>query len=295
MDLTLLAGLLLIGLAAAALVWSVVGALAGGAGSSATPSAATYLHSDSTVLRIRTRAGRVVASPTRPAARLVARWTPESEMARLRRRAEAAGGAHLVETVHVARAAGAVGAVLLWWATSPFLGVVGLLSAWFGPALWLDRRGRARAEAVRAALPDFLDLLAISVEAGAGLDAAMARAAGEVGGPLGEEFTRLLRTLDLGASRRSAFTELKDRVGVRELSTFVLALLQAESLGVSQASMLRTQAAEMRALRRRRAREQAARTPVKILFPLVFGIFPALMIVVLGPAGIRIMQTLLGS
>lgn len=288
MSFTLAAGLTFIAISGVAAVWVVAGLSA-----SRQKAASSYLRNESAVIRVRTLAGRAVASPARPAVALMRRWTPAAEAERLRRRAAAAGGEHLEESVHVARVAGAVAAALIWWLTGPFLFLAALGAAWFGPALWLDRQGRSRAAQIRTALPDFLDLLAISVEAGAGLDAAMARAAGEVGGPLGDEFRRLLRSLDLGASRRAAFLALKERAGVRELSTFVLALLQAETLGVSQAGMLRTQAAEMRGLRRRRAREQAARTPVKILFPLVFGIFPALMIVVLGPAGIRIMQTLM--
>jgi tight adherence protein C len=188
---------------------------------------------------------------------------------------------------------GLAAALLALWLTSPLLALITAAAAWFGPEQWLARKAEARAVAIRRGLPDFLDLLAISVEAGAGLDSALARAAGEVGGPLGDEFHRLLHALGLGSSRREAFIALKDRAQVRELSAFVLALLQAEALGISLAGVLRTQATEMRAVRRRLAREQAAKAPVKILFPLVFGIFPALMLVVLGPAAIRIMQTLI--
>lgn len=162
----------------------------------------------------------------------------------------------------------------------------------FYPDVWLKRRQESRAEACRKSLPDSLDLMAISVEAGVGLEGALARAAEDVGGPLAEEYSRLLREMQLGASRREAFMEMRRRVDIPEMSSFVMALLQADSLGIAVGKVLRTQANEQRTKRRQRAREQAAKTPVKILFPLVFGIFPALLIIVLGPAIIRIMGTL---
>ena len=255
----------------------------------------SYLQSGSPVIRIHTGRTRARADRRSPLATLGSRLTPAGRRERMSRLAERAGGPDLVERALTFKVLGLFAAGLMLWVASPLLALLTGAAAWFGPELWLGRRAEARAAAIRRALPDFLDLLAISVEAGAGLDSAMARAAGEVGGPLGEEFTRLLHALGLGSSRREAFIALKERAQVRELSSFVLALLQAEALGISLAGVLRTQATEMRAVRRRLAREQAARAPVKILFPLVFGIFPALMLVVLGPAAIRIMQTLVGG
>ena len=256
--------------------------------------AAGYLKSASPVLRIKTSAPAGARTGPGALARVGARLVPSGRRARMDALAARAGSPQLVERVMSAKVLGLFAAALVMWISSPALGLFAAAAAWFGPELWLRRRAEARATAIRRALPDFLDLLAISVEAGAGLDTAMARAAGEVGGPAGEEFHRLLHSLELGSSRREAFIALKERAQVRELSAFVLALLQAEALGISLAAVLRTQATEMRAVRRRLAREQAARAPVKILFPLVFGIFPALMLVVLGPAAIRIMQTLVG-
>ena len=255
----------------------------------------SYLQAGSPVIRIHTGDRPVMRTRRSTLASFGARITPAGRTDRMNRLAERAGGAELVERAMTAKAAGLFAAVMMLWLASPLLALITGAAAWFGPELWLGRKAEARASAIRRALPDFLDLLAISVEAGAGLDSAMARAAGEVGGPLGEEFHRLLHSLGLGSSRREAFIALKERAQVRELSSFVLALLQAEALGISLAGVLRTQATEMRAVRRRLAREQAARAPVKILFPLVFGIFPALMLVVLGPAAIRIMQTLVAG
>ena len=254
-----------------------------------------YLREATPALAIRTAVARVEPLNTGPLSALISRVTPAGRRGRFAALADRAGAPQLAEVAMKTQVAGLVSAVLLLLFTSPLLGVAGIVGAWLGPELWLRSKAETRGTAIRRALPDFLDLLAISVEAGAGLDNAMARAANEVGGPLGEEFHRLLHSLGLGSSRREAFVTLKERAQVRELSSFVLALLQAEALGISLAGVLRTQATEMRSLRRRLAREQAAKAPVKILFPLVFGIFPALMLVVLGPAAIRIMQTLVFS
>lgn len=192
----------------------------------------------------------------------------------------------------------ATGAVLgLWTMSSSFglgLTVLVLIApiGFFYPDTWLKRRQATRGEEIGRSLPDSLDLMAISVEAGVGLEGALARAAEDLGGALGEEYSRLLREMQLGASRREAFMEMRRRVNLPQMSSFVLALLQADSLGIAVGKVLRSQANEQRTKRRQRAREQAAKTPVKILFPLVFGIFPALLIVILGPAIIRIMGTL---
>lgn len=255
----------------------------------------SYLQAGSPVIRIHTGGSATTRRRRSTLAALGARITPAGRRERMNRLAARAGGTDLVERAMTVKVIGMFAALMMLWIASPVLALLTGAAAWFGPELWLGRKAEARASAIRRALPDFLDLLAISVEAGAGLDSAMARAAGEVGGPLGDEFHRLLHALGLGSSRREAFIALKERAQVRELSSFILALLQAEALGISLAGVLRTQATEMRAVRRRLAREQAARAPVKILFPLVFGIFPALMLIVLGPAAIRIMQTLVAG
>ena len=152
------------------------------------------------------------------------------------------------------------------------------------PASWLTRKVNERKSAILKDLPDTLDLLAISVEAGMGFEGALEIVCEHFSSPLAEEFHRTLKEMELGLPRRDAFQNLKRRTEVPELSNFVLALMQADALGIPIGRVLRTQATEMRAKRRQWAREKAAKLPVKMLIPLVLFIFPAIMIVVLGPA-----------
>jgi tight adherence protein C len=160
------------------------------------------------------------------------------------------------------------------------LPVVGALA----PRSWLDRKVQARADAILRDLPDTLDLLAISVEAGMGFEGALGVVCDNFASPLADEFARTLREMELGLSRREALQNLKKRTEVPELSNFVLTLTQADALGMPIGRVLRATAAEMRSKRRQWARERAAKLPVKILFPLVLFIFPALFVVLLGPA-----------
>jgi tight adherence protein C len=163
----------------------------------------------------------------------------------------------------------------------------------FVPDLVLDSKARARQSAIGRELSEALDLLAITVEAGLGLEQALAVVSENLEGPLGDELTRLLREVELGVPRREALAALRDRTSVPELSGFVVALVQADAMGISIADVLRVQASQVRLKRRQHAREQAAKTPVKILFPVVFGILPALMVVVLGPTAVTIAQNLI--
>jgi tight adherence protein C len=158
----------------------------------------------------------------------------------------------------------------------------------FGPDAWLSRKVEERRVAMQRALPDLLDLMVISVEAGLGFDSALSRVVGTVPGPLSEEFFRMLQETRVGVSRRDAMRHLMDRTDLDELRSFLLAMIQAEAFGVTIANVLRVQADEMRTKRRQRAQEKAFAAPVKMVFPLVFCIFPALFIVLLGPAAIQI-------
>jgi tight adherence protein C len=161
----------------------------------------------------------------------------------------------------------------------------------FVPDLLLDSRARRRQTEIAKSLPDALDLLAITVEAGLGLEQAMTVVTDRLSGPLGDEFRRMLAEIELGVDRRHALELLRKRTDVRELSAFVVALLQAEELGMAIGDVLRVQAGQVRLLRRQRAREAAAKTPVKILFPVVLGIFPAMFVVTVGPGAVSIIRT----
>jgi tight adherence protein C len=152
------------------------------------------------------------------------------------------------------------------------------------PASWLTRKVKERQGSILKDLPDTLDLLAISVEAGMGFEGALEIVCQYFNSPLAQEFARTLHEMELGLPRRDAFQNLKRRTEVPELSNFVLALLQADALGIPIGRVLKTQATEMRAKRRQWAREKAAKLPVKMLFPLIGFVFPAIMVVVLGPA-----------
>jgi tight adherence protein C len=165
---------------------------------------------------------------------------------------------------------------------------------WMTPGLWLKGRLGARQKLVIKSLPDALDLVTTCVEAGLGLDAALARVAEKSSGPLADELTRMLREVAMGKLRREALTELADRIGVEELTSFINAIIQAEQLGVGIAQVLRVQSDQMRTRRRQRAEQTAHEAPIKMIFPLVLFIFPAFMLVILGPAVLRIATSLSG-
>jgi len=173
------------------------------------------------------------------------------------------------------------------------LGGLGVYVGYYIPEWVLRSKSGKRQKAIQRALPDALDLLSITVEAGLGFDAAMARVARQAGGPLGEELHRVLQEMQIGKTRADALRDLGDRVNIIELKAFVLAMIQADIFGISIAKVLQVQAREMRIKRRQRAEEQAQKVPVKIVFPLILCIFPSLYIVLLGPAMITIYNNIL--
>jgi tight adherence protein C len=160
------------------------------------------------------------------------------------------------------------------------------------PEFWLGGRIKARQKLILRMIPDTLDLLTISVRAGLGFDAALAKVVEKLPGPLTDEFRRALAEVRVGKARRDALRDMIPRTSVQPLSNFIGAIIQAETLGVSISKVLQVQSEQLRIERRQRAEEQAARAPIKMLFPLVGCIFPSLFIVILGPALISIMQTM---
>lgn len=173
-------------------------------------------------------------------------------------------------------------------------GGIGAVAGFFLPDLLLYNAGLKRQEKIRAALPDALDMLTVCVEAGLGFDAALAQVARNTTGPLAAEFARALQEMQIGKSRSQALRAMVARTTVVELRAFVSALVQAGELGIAIAKVLREQAKEMRARRRQRAEERAQQVPVKILFPLVMCLFPALLVVIIGPGALSIAHALLG-
>ncbi len=171
--------------------------------------------------------------------------------------------------------------------------VAGLLAAVmvYGPDAILNRRVEERQREIQQMLPDVLDLLVISVEAGLGFEQALDRTVGSVPGALTQEFGRMLGEVRAGASRANAMRAMEKRTDVPELRSFVLAILQADTFGVSIGRVLRAQADEMRIKRRQMAQEKAQKAPVKMMIPMVFCVFPALFVVVIGPAIINIKET----
>ena len=156
------------------------------------------------------------------------------------------------------------------------------------PSTQVNSMAAKRQRLIQKQLADVMDLLTISVEAGLGFDAALAQVVKNVPGPLAEELARLLQEIQIGVSRADAFRQLGERTSVPELAGFVLSMIQADLFGVSIANVLRAQSKELRLKRRQRAEEIAQKIPVKLLFPMIFMVLPALFIIVLGPGVIQI-------
>jgi tight adherence protein C len=198
-----------------------------------------------------------------------------------------------------------VGLPLLWlWISvtghsSPAKAIFGLilafLAGWQGPLLLVRRRARYRLEEIDYQMPELIDVLVTTVEGGVGFSGSLQMAAQRMHGPLGEELRLTLQEQDMGLSTDEALQHLVERVDTPSVRTFVRAIVQGEQLGVSIGKIMRDLATEMRKTRRQKAEERAQKAPTKMLFPLVFLIFPAMFVVLLGPAIISIFHTLHGG
>jgi len=235
---------------------------------------------------------RVIAPLLNNISTFIARRMPRQTMERLRTRLEMAGNPIQAGTFFILQLAlmGIMGVGSFFLFSSQTMDrrlLYSLLLAVAGyvlPTVWLNNRVRSRQKSILKALPDAIDLLTISVEAGLGFDLAMQRVVEKWNNELSREFDRVLADIRLGKNRREALRDLVARTGVPDLSTFVAAIIQAEQLGVSIAKILRVQSDQLRIRRRQRAEELAHQAPIKMLFPLVFLIFPSMFVVILGPA-----------
>jgi len=203
-----------------------------------------------------------------------------------------------VDRLLVAKVAGLLGAtgVMLvvdviapWSVGVKLLATIGVATLFFfAPDLWVSHAVDARQTQITRDLPDMLDMLTISVEAGLGFDAALSKLVRNSEGALAEEFGRALQEVQAGSSRKEALRNMAERVEVSELSSFTAAIVQADMFGISIAHVLHTQAGELRLRRRQHAEELAQKAPVKMVIPLVLCLMPATIIVVLGPAIVKI-------
>lgn len=258
----------------------------------------------------------LVPSPTSAAPRPVAagsapavtpasslRWiAPAGATARLDRSLQLAGllpewTVHRVLRVKLVATLAALGLGALVVALQPsparvLIAVLVAALAYFAPDAVVASRARERQDRIQRALPDALDQVTIAIEAGLGLETAIARAGQFGSGPLADELTRTIQDMRVGFSRKEAWLALAARTDVVDLRRFARAIMQADQYGVSVAHVVRTQAKELRGKRRQRAEEKAMKVPVNILFPLMFSILPVLFIVVLGPGVLNLLQVL---
>jgi tight adherence protein C len=240
--------------------------------------------------------------------RAAARLTPPQNLEAINRELSAAGKPGNLSATDIVgiRLIAAVGcfALGLWigqvdgvqFPSLHLLGPVGgLLMGYYLPAQWLAGRKRQRQALIQRALPDALDMLTICIEAGLAFEAGLQRVSMQWSGPLSDEFARVVSEMRLGVPRAQALRRLAERCGSLDVSSFVAVLVQADSVGTSIAQVLHTQSEQLRVLRRQRAEEKANRAPILVMLPLVFFIFPALFIVLLGPAIPKLMQAFPGG
>jgi tight adherence protein C len=266
---------------------------------------ATSVRRAATYGRFRARVGtpreslreRALVPLSHSLANLVLRLNPRTSAESIALKLQAAGlGQKISPTAFLAGkglfslAGGALALVLIGSAgrTGLMFGLVVVLVGFFGPDYLVSIYARRRRERIRAALPDALDLLAVSVEAGLGFDGAISKLTEHMDGPLAEEFALTLSEMRIGESRGEALRRLGERADTPEISSFTRAIIQADQLGTSLGRILRVQAADTRLRRQAAAEEKAMKAPIKMLFPTVLFIFPAMFLVILGPAILNI-------
>ena len=244
---------------------------------------------------------RVIAPAAASLARMVLRLSPRVTHETVAAKLLSAGlGMSITPTAFLAaKGAGALGGGFAGLVLGSALGGpgIGMLFAlmlaaggFAAPGVVVAQRGRGRRERIRAELPDALDLLAVSVEAGLGFDGAIAKLTEHMDGALAEEFSLTLGEIRIGESRHDALKKLAERAAAPEIASFTRAIIQADQLGISLGRLLRVQAVDSRLKRQAAAEEKAMKSPIKMLFPTVIFIFPAMFIVVLGPAFLNLME-----
>jgi len=247
---------------------------------------------------------RIIKPIIQGIAQFIGRFAPQRNIEETRRKLEMAGkpyGWGPTEFLGVRGLAGVLLVVLTFLlmtvtkqpATKRLLATVvaGGLGFYLLPTLWLSSQITGRQTEIVKALPDALDLLTISVEAGLGFDAALSKVAEKWDNELSLAFNRVIQEIQVGKLRREALRDMADNMDVPDVTSFVAAIIQADQLGVSIAKVLRIQSEQMRIRRRQRAEEKAHQAPIKMLFPMAFLIFPALFIVLMGPAVLVLMKS----
>jgi tight adherence protein C len=249
---------------------------------------------------------RIMAPLQAKASKLARRLSGSDAPERIRKRLDVAGNpvGWTVERVQAGKVIGAIVMFLVSVALTALMGtsltirilvVAGATAVgWLGPNLYLYQKVYDRSNRMQRELPDAIDLMTISVESGLAFDAAVQQVARNTEGPLADEFSRVLREMQIGQGRAEALRGLAERTEVDDLKSFVTAMVQADSFGIPIANVLRIQSSEMRTKRRQRAEEKAQKVPVKITVPLIFCILPCLFIAVMGPAVIHIMDSFAG-
>ncbi len=239
---------------------------------------------------------RVILPLMRNIAKITTRFTPQKQLEEARHQIELAGMNMDAGTFFAMRImltiTFALGAFFVFFvgstSTDPATGLLYTIGAtalgYIFPVMWIQSKIKRRQENIWKALPDALDLLVICVEAGLGFDMAMGKVYEKWDNELAIAFGRILREIQLGKLRRDALRDMANRMDVPDVTAFVAAIIQADQLGVSMAKILRIQADQMRVKRRQRAQEKAHQAPVKMIFPMVFLIFPSIWIVLLGPS-----------